>query len=58
TSRARSGLPDRHPKAQRTAFEVVPGTGTGELTGLRGTGGFTYRHGESSVAYTFDYELD
>ncbi|MFJ7206073.1 DUF3224 domain-containing protein [Streptomyces sp. NPDC098789] len=39
-------------------FEVVPGSGTGELAGLRGTGGFTARHGEPSVAYTFDYDLD
>ncbi|MFI5982293.1 DUF3224 domain-containing protein [Streptomyces sp. NPDC051555] len=38
-------------------FEVVPGSGTGELAGLRGTGGFTARHGEPSVAYTFDYDL-
>ncbi|WP_374701158.1 DUF3224 domain-containing protein [Streptomyces sp. TP-A0874] len=39
------------------AFEVVAGSGTGELTGLRGTGRFTARHGETPVAYTFDYEL-
>ncbi|MEV3987393.1 DUF3224 domain-containing protein [Streptomyces sp. NPDC049837] len=39
------------------AFEVVPGSGTGDLTGLRGTGRFTARHGEPSVPYTFDYEL-
>ncbi|GHG54183.1 DUF3224 domain-containing protein [Streptomyces griseocarneus] len=39
------------------AFEVVPGTGTGELTGLRGTGSFVARHGEPSVPYTFDYEV-
>ncbi|MFG2133616.1 DUF3224 domain-containing protein [Streptomyces sp. NPDC048751] len=39
-------------------FEVVPGSGTGELTGLRGTGSFTARHGEPSVPYTFAYELD
>ena len=38
-------------------FEVVEGSGTGELTGLRGTGGFTYRHGETEVAYTFAYDL-
>ncbi|MDF3289793.1 DUF3224 domain-containing protein [Streptomyces silvisoli] len=38
-------------------FEVVPGTGTGELVGLTGTGGFTAHHGEPSVAYTFEYEL-
>ncbi|MER5728407.1 DUF3224 domain-containing protein [Streptomyces sp. NPDC002138] len=39
-------------------FEVVPGSGTGELTGLRGSGGFTARQGEPSVAYTFDYDYD
>ncbi|MER7486474.1 DUF3224 domain-containing protein [Streptomyces sp. NPDC126497] len=39
------------------AFEVVEGSGTGELTGLRGTGGFTHRHGETKVAYTFAYGL-
>ncbi|MEU8437507.1 DUF3224 domain-containing protein [Streptomyces sp. NPDC029216] len=38
-------------------FEVVPGSGTGELTGLRGTGGYVARHGEPSVTYTFDYDL-
>ncbi|WP_461081934.1 DUF3224 domain-containing protein [Streptomyces deserti] len=39
-------------------FEVVAGSGGGELTGLRGTGRFTARHGEKSVAYDFDYALD
>ncbi|MGP4086863.1 DUF3224 domain-containing protein [Streptomyces sp. KR55] len=38
-------------------FEVVPQTGTGELTGLRGTGNFTYRPGESPFPYAFSYEL-
>ncbi|MFF5158960.1 DUF3224 domain-containing protein [Streptomyces sp. NPDC000348] len=40
------------------AFQVVEGSGTEELTGLRGTGGFTYRHGETEVAYTFEYGLE
>lgn len=39
-------------------FEVVEGSGTGELAGLRGTGGFTYRHGETKVPYTFEYAMD
>ncbi len=39
-------------------FEVVPGTGSGELTGLRGTGSFIYRPGESPFPYTFTYDLD
>ncbi|MCX4747834.1 DUF3224 domain-containing protein [Kitasatospora sp. NBC_01287] len=40
----------------RCVFEVVPGSGTGALAGLRGSGDFTSRHGESSVDYTFTYE--
>ncbi|MGK5498775.1 DUF3224 domain-containing protein [Streptomyces sp. URMC 125] len=40
----------------RCTFEVVPGSATGELAGLRGTGGFTAVHGEPSVPYAFDYE--
>ncbi|MEV5933901.1 DUF3224 domain-containing protein [Streptomyces sp. NPDC052079] len=39
-------------------FEVVEGSGTGELTGLRGTGGFTYRHGETKVPYAFEYAVE
>ncbi|CAL9482644.1 DUF3224 domain-containing protein [Streptomyces pilosus] len=39
-------------------LEVVEGSGTGELTGLRGTGGFTYRHGDTKVPYTFAYEVE
>lgn len=41
----------------RCTFEVVPGTGTGELTGLRGTGSFTTTPGEPSVPYAFGYGL-
>ncbi|MFE2106920.1 DUF3224 domain-containing protein [Kitasatospora sp. NPDC059463] len=41
----------------RCTFEVVPGSATGELTGLRGTGGYHYRPGESPVPFTFGYEL-
>ncbi|GGX28378.1 hypothetical protein GCM10010297_57330 [Streptomyces malachitofuscus] len=39
-------------------FEVVEGSGTEELTGLRGTGGFTYRHGETKVPYAFEYDVE
>lgn len=42
----------------RCAFEVVPGSGTGALIGLRGKGEFTSRKGEPSIPYTFSYELD
>ncbi|WP_435603301.1 DUF3224 domain-containing protein [Streptomyces sp. bgisy130] len=36
----------------------MPGSGTGELTGLRGTGSFTTGPGASSFPYTFRYDLD
>ncbi|WP_030714694.1 DUF3224 domain-containing protein [Streptomyces sp. NRRL F-2580] len=38
-------------------FEVVPGSATGDLASLTGSGGFTYRHGETAVAYSFTYDL-
>lgn len=41
----------------RCRFEVVPGSGTGELAGLTGSGGFTHRHGDTSVPYTLTYTL-
>ncbi|RKE17831.1 DUF3224 domain-containing protein [Streptomyces sp. TLI_171] len=37
-------------------FTVVPGTGTGALTGLRGSGEYTCRAGEQAFPYTFEYE--
>ncbi|MFF3863409.1 DUF3224 domain-containing protein [Streptomyces sp. NPDC002209] len=39
----------------RCTFEVVPGSATGELAGLAGSGSFTYRHGDTSVPYEFTY---
>lgn len=36
---------------------VVPGSGTGELSGLRGEGEFTAPHG-SPASITLDYELE
>ncbi|MER7013085.1 DUF3224 domain-containing protein [Saccharopolyspora sp. NPDC000359] len=41
----------------RSTFEVVPGSGTGELAGLHGTGEYTAEHGVRAVPFTFDYEL-
>ncbi|MFJ2744923.1 DUF3224 domain-containing protein [Streptomyces sp. NPDC087440] len=38
-------------------FEVVPGSGTDELTGLTGKGTFVAPQGEKSVPYTFAYAL-
>ena len=38
-------------------WHVVSGSGTGELRGVRGNGGFIWKgHHESSI--TFDYDLD
>ncbi|MCX4776318.1 DUF3224 domain-containing protein [Streptomyces sp. NBC_01264] len=36
-------------------FTVVPGSGTGGLTGLTGSGSFAHQHGDTSVEYVFDY---
>lgn len=41
----------------RSTFEVVPGSGTGDLTGLSGTGDYTAEHGARAVPFTFNYEL-
>lgn len=38
-------------------WSVVPGSGTGELRGLRGEGGFVWKHGESGH-YTLDYHFE
>lgn len=38
-------------------FEVVPGSGTGGLTGLHCWGSFTHRYGDTSVEYAFTYEF-
>ncbi|MEV6755432.1 DUF3224 domain-containing protein [Streptomyces sp. NPDC051214] len=40
------------------ALTVQPGSGSGELTGLTGTGAFTARHGETTVPYTLTYEIN
>ncbi|WP_409056404.1 DUF3224 domain-containing protein [Streptomyces sp. SYP-A7185] len=39
------------------ALTVQPGSGSGQLTGLAGTGTFTARHGEPTVTYTFTYTI-
>ncbi|CAM5722640.1 DUF3224 domain-containing protein [Streptomyces coeruleorubidus] len=44
--------------AVHCTFEVVRGSGSGELAGLRGKGGFTAHHGETTVAYRFEYEVE
>jgi len=37
---------------------VTPGSGTGELAGLRGEGGYTAVHGVADVPYTLDYDFE
>jgi hypothetical protein len=43
--------------AARTTWTVVEGTGTGDLAGLRGEGGYLARHGEAEVAYELRWSL-
>lgn len=38
-------------------WSIVPGSGTGELSGLRGIGKVVWAHGQSG-SLDFDYELD
>jgi hypothetical protein len=42
----------------RTTWSVVPGSGTGELAGLRGDGGFVFRMGEAGASYQLHYHLE
>lgn len=43
--------------AAQTRWEVVPGSGTGELRGLRGTGGYRATEGREGHHAYLDYEL-
>lgn len=40
------------------SWYVVPGSGTGDLEGLRGEGGFGAQQGQRQTPFTLDYELD
>jgi Protein of unknown function (DUF3224) len=44
-------------RTARADWTVVAGSGTGELAGLRGEGGFSAEHGPSG-SVTLDYDLD
>jgi hypothetical protein len=44
-------------RVARGELSVVPGSGTGELEGLRGSGEFTAPHG-GEPSLTLDYDLD
>lgn len=41
-----------------TTWFVVPGSGTGELAGLRGEGGYRATGGQPAVTVTFDYHFE
>ena len=43
--------------AARTTWTVVEGTGTGDLAGLRGEGGYVANQGEPEVAYKLRWKL-
>ena len=43
--------------AARTAWTVVEGTGTGDLAGLRGEGGYVAKQGDREVAYELRWSL-
>lgn len=42
----------------RTSWFVVPGSGTGELAGLRGQGTYAAQEGEPRVPVTFEYSFE
>jgi hypothetical protein len=42
----------------RTTWSVVPGSGTGELAGLRGEGGYVAQHGDEQVPFKLDYDFE
>jgi hypothetical protein len=45
--------------AARVTWFVVPGSGTGELAGLSGQGGYTARHEDyPNVPYTLEYVIE
>ncbi|HMN30258.1 MAG TPA: DUF3224 domain-containing protein [Caldilineaceae bacterium] len=41
----------------KTTWFVTPGSGAGELKGLRGAGGYVAVHGVEQVPYTLDYDF-
>jgi hypothetical protein len=42
----------------RASVTVVPGSGTGELRGLRGEGSFVAGHNVQPTPFTLDYEFE
>jgi hypothetical protein len=41
----------------RESWAILPGTGTGELAGIKGEGGFAMKHGASGK-WTLDYDFE
>ena len=41
----------------RTTWTVAPGSGTGQLTGLRGEGGIEAASGQAEIPYRLDYDF-
>jgi hypothetical protein len=44
--------------AARTTWTVVEGSGTGDLAGLRGEGGYVAKQGEPEVAWELRWSMD
>lgn len=44
------------PKSAKTKWTIVDGSGTGDLVGISGTGGFSATHG-LTVEFTLNYQL-
>ena len=44
--------------AARTTWTVAEGTGTGDLAGLRGEGGYVAKQGEAEMAYELRWSLE
>lgn len=44
--------------AAETTWTIVPGSGTDELRGIRGGGGFPMQASPDGVRFTLDYEID
>ena len=42
----------------KTTWFVVPGSGTGDLRGLRGDGGSVAKHGQQHTPFTLDYDFE
>ncbi len=45
------------PKGVSSRFSVVPGSGTGDLAGITGSGTTTGVIGEPTMSYTFEFSL-